>query len=71
MIGAPMTPIETLQIQVSQLCHSDVQKLKVWLDDYLWQAWDNQIAQDSSQGVLLALAEKAKSDFVLGLTKPL
>jgi hypothetical protein len=67
-VGAIMTPVENLELQVEQLTPPDFAKFREWFHAYEWQAWDRQIENDSKSGTLKGLAAKARADHAAGRT---
>ena len=45
-----MTALEHIETQVQKLNLADFTKFRKWFDEYKWQAWDQQIAQDFRSG---------------------
>ncbi len=63
--------VEELEKAVSQLPRKELARFTAWFQNYLSQAWDQQMEADAEAGKLDELIEKAKKDHRAGRTTPL
>ena len=67
----PMTQLEKIEKQITELNAADRDKLLDWLAEFQEQAWDRQIEDDIKAGRLDAIAEEVLADHRAGRTRPL
>ena len=63
--------VEEIEKMVASLPKPDFQRFVAWLDEYRWQAWDQQIADDSKAGRLDALLQSVEAEIAAGKTASL
>ena len=56
-----MTQIEAIQAEIETLSSEDFVRLREWIADRDWRAWDQQIERDSAAGKLDFLREEAQA----------
>lgn len=57
-----MTSLPEIEAAIRQLPEADVRQLSVWVQAYLDEKWDQQIATDFASGKLDKLIAKAEAD---------
>jgi hypothetical protein len=57
-----MATLSEIEAAIKQLSKSDVRQLSIWLQDYLDEIWDRQIASDLKSGKLDKLIAGAEVD---------
>ncbi len=63
--------LEDIEKMVANLQKPDFQRFVAWLDEYRWQAWDQQIAEDSQNGRLDVLLQSVETEIASGKATPL
>jgi len=63
--------VEEIEALVAGLPKSDFQRFLAWLDEYRWEKWDAQIAEDSQSGRLDALVRSVEAEVASGKATPL
>jgi len=66
-----MNTLAQIEQAVITLKNDDFQKLYHWIRELNHQKWDQQIKEDSNNGVLDWLANQAISEYRQGRTRPL
>lgn len=66
-----MNTIEQIEQAVITLTDDDFRKLYNWMVELDHQKWDQQIKEDSENGVLDEVASQAIAEYRQGRTKPL
>ena len=66
-----MNTLAQIEQAVITLKNDDFQKLYHWIRELNHQKWDQQIEEDSNNGVLDWLANQAISEYRQGRTRPL
>lgn len=66
-----MTTLAQIEQAVVTLKHDDFRKLYHWIRELDHQKWDQQIEEDSNNGVLDVLANQAMTEYRQGRTRPL
>jgi len=66
-----MTTLVDIEAAIKQLPEQDGRRLAAWLQDYLYDAWDQQIAADAAAGKLDGLIAQAESDIARGSVRDL
>jgi len=66
-----MNTLVQIEQAVMTLKNEDFQKLYYWMRELDHQKWDQQIEEDSNNGVLDCLANQAISEYRQGRTRPL
>jgi hypothetical protein len=61
-----MTKLEQLEAEIESLSPQEFVKLRNWLLEKDWAAWDRQIEEDSASGRLDRLFEEAEADHRAG-----
>jgi len=57
-----MGTLPEIEAAIKQLPENDIRQLAAWLEEYLEQKWDQQIADDLTSGKLNKLIAKAEAD---------
>ncbi|AFY34792.1 hypothetical protein [Calothrix sp. PCC 7507] len=57
-----MGSLPEVEAAIKQLPENDIRHLAAWLEEYLEQIWDKQIADDLTSGKLNKLIAKAEAD---------
>jgi hypothetical protein len=63
--------IAELERAVTQLSPKELNRFRVWFDEYYAQIWDKQIEADARAGRLDKLIAEATEDYNAGSSKPL
>ena len=66
-----MNSLEQIEEEVLELSDNDFKKLYNWIVELNHKKWDEQIENDSAEGLLDSLANQAISDHKKGLSKKL
>lgn len=66
-----MTTLVEIEAAIKQLPEQDARRLAEWLQDYLDDAWDRQIAADAAAGKLDDLIAQAEADIASGNVRDL
>ena len=66
-----MNTLAQIEQAVMTLTQDDFQKLYQWMREREQQQWDQQIEEDSNNGVLDLLANQAIREYRQGRTRPL
>jgi wobble nucleotide-excising tRNase len=66
-----MNSLAEIEAAIANLPESDVRQLATWLQDYLENAWDQQIQADVESGRLDKLIQQARQDIAEHQVKPL
>lgn len=66
-----MTSLAEIEAAITQLPEAEARQLAVWLQDYLYKKWDQQIASDLAAGKLDKLIQQAESDITAGYVRDL
>ncbi|WP_017654563.1 hypothetical protein [Fortiea contorta] len=57
-----MGTLPEIEAAIKQLPENDIRQLATWLEEYLEQIWNQQIASDLTSGKLNKLIAKAEAD---------
>lgn len=71
IIEAQSTISQSIDVALKQLQPADVNVLRVWLSDYAYKLWDDQIEEDLEAGRLDASIALAEEEYEKGLAMPL
>lgn len=66
-----MTTLLEIERAIEQLPSDQFSKIRDWIMEKDWQAWDAQIERDSADGKLDFLVDEALRDAKSGVTRPL
>ena len=66
-----MTTLVEIEAAIQQLSELEARRLAAWLQDYLDDAWDRQIAADTAAGKLDGLIAQAEADIASGNVRDL
>ncbi len=66
-----MRSLSEIEAAIEQLPKEEAYKLSDWLQEYLDDAWDQQIAADAKAGRLDKLIQSAKANIAANHVKPL
>ncbi|MBW4657508.1 MAG: hypothetical protein KME15_02445 [Drouetiella hepatica Uher 2000/2452] len=66
-----MAALAEITEAIAQLPDPDVRKLAVWLQDYLEENWDQQLAGDVAAGRLDGLIHRAEAQIAAGQVRDL
>jgi len=66
-----MTTLMKIEAAIKQLPEPEARRLAAWLQDYLDDAWDQQIAADAAAGKLDGLIAQAEADIASGNVRDL
>ena len=66
-----MTTLLEIERAIEQLPSDQFSKIREWIVEKDWQAWDAQIERDSADGKLDFLVDEALRDAKSGVTRPL
>ncbi|UBF23667.1 hypothetical protein K9N68_18010 [Kovacikia minuta CCNUW1] len=66
-----MTSLAEIEAAIAKLPEDEARQLADWLQDYLDERWDQQIASDVAAGKLDHLIQQAKSDIAAGQVRDL
>ncbi|MEH1869625.1 MAG: hypothetical protein V7K69_32150 [Nostoc sp.] len=66
-----MNSLPEIEAAIMQLSEGKMRDLSNWLQEYLNDAWDNQIEADAKSGKLDQLIQRAKADIEANQVKPL
>ena len=66
-----MTTLLEIERAIEQLPSDQFSKIRDWILEKDWQAWDAQIERDSADGKLDFLVDEALRDAKSGVTRPL
>jgi hypothetical protein len=61
-----MTKLEDIEVAVTKLSDEERKKLRAFLDELDWQAWDRQIERDGKAGKLDEIERRARENFKAG-----
>lgn len=64
-----MTKLEQLEAEIKKLSLDEFARLRNWLLELDWQAWDQQIEKDAASGKLDKLFEKSLADHRVGKSR--
>ena len=64
-----MRKVEQLEQQIRELTQEEFAELREWVMAHDWEAWDQQIAEDSAAGKLDSLVAEAVADYKAGRTR--
>ena len=56
-----MTQVEAIQAEIESLSREDFVRLREWIAERDWQAWDRQMEQDSAAGKLDFLRDEVEA----------
>lgn len=63
--------VEEIEELVAGLPKTEFARFIAWLDEYRWQQWDSQIAEDSQSGRLDSLLQSVEAEIHAGKAAPL
>ncbi|MCW5881387.1 MAG: hypothetical protein KIS91_10690 [Anaerolineae bacterium] len=63
--------IQEIEGAIAQLTPAELAELAEWFDDFLAEAWDDQIERDDREGRLEALIQQATQEIQAERVKPL
>lgn len=66
-----MTSLAEIEAAITKLPEDEARQLAAWLQEYLDQKWDQQIASDLAAGKLDRLIQQAESDIAAGRVRDL
>ena len=66
-----MTKLEQIEKSVAELGSEELEAFSEWFEAFQAARWDRQIAEDTANGKLDSLTEKALAEFRTGKTHPL
>ncbi len=66
-----MTTVQEIERAIEQLPSDQFSRIRDWIVERDWEAWDAQIERDSAAGKLDFLVEEARRDAESGNTRPL
>ena len=66
-----MTKLQQIQDTIASLDPADLKELEVWIADYKFALWDQQLEADAKAGRLDHLIEKVRQNIKEGLTRSL
>ena len=66
-----MTKVEQIEAEIAKLSPRDARRVAQWLEEFLSDLWDRQIAKDAKAGRLDPLTKQALREIEAGETQPL
>lgn len=63
--------VKDIESAIAQLPPSELEEFTAWFEEFLAEAWDEQIRVDAQAGRLDALLQEAEQEFEAGEVKPL
>lgn len=63
--------VKDIESAITQLPPSELEEFTAWFEEFLAEAWDEQIKVDVQAGRLDALLQQAEQEFEAGEAKPL
>jgi hypothetical protein len=64
-----MTKVQALEREIETLSPEELAELRVWLDEWEAEAWDQEIERDAASGKLDKLFEKSLADHHAGKSR--
>lgn len=66
-----MRKLEEIENQIKALSREEFTKLREWILERDWEAWDAQIGRDAAEGKLDRALNEAKDDYKAGRSREL
>ena len=63
--------VKDIELAIEHLPPSELEEFTAWFEEFLAEAWDEQIEDDVQAGRLDALLQQAEREFEAGEVKPL